>query len=109
MRSDLGLRLGDGRPQVAPAHRKLHRDVASQPFTENDRRTVLLDHVSQLSERHLGTIGRGDQNCADGTQVAPVGLGPAYGEVEVLFALIDLGDGQPADGCLDDSRYVARV
>ena len=109
MRGDLGLRLGNGRGQVAPAHRELDRHVAPQVFAKNDRRTVLLDHICQLPKRHLGAVGRGNQNCADGAQVAPVGFSPTHSKIEVLLTFVDLGDGQPANGCLDDRRHVAGI
>ena len=104
-------RLGftDGRPEVAPAHGELHRHVALQILAKYYRRALFLDHLGDLTERHLSAIGRGHQDVANGAHVAPVLFRPAQDEVEMLFSFEDLRDDLPANRCLHHRRDVASV
>src|SRR5262249_17884317 len=91
------LRVLDGGPEIATAHREFHRRISEAVFPPDVGRTLDSLDARDLSERNLRALGRRDEDLADRPEVLPVRRSPAHDEVEVFLALVDLRDRLSAD------------
>src|SRR5262249_54206116 len=104
---ELGLRFGDGALQVTATDPELDRDVAAVIFAVDKRGARLLDNVRHLSERYIGSIGRGHWDIANGVDTVAGPWQEAHDHIEAPFAVQNLGHGLPTNGRLHSAVDIA--
>src|SRR6516164_10949368 len=97
------LDLGYGSGKVPPAHAELDGNVAAPVFAVDHERSLAKANVGNLGERHLATIGRGQQNVPHLINIFAVLRLVAHNEIKTAVAFKDLRSGGSADCCLNGS------
>lgn len=88
--------------QVTAADTELDQDIPLAILAVHDEGAGLLSNGRQLLERDTCAVRRADDDIADRLDVLAELGKKADDEVEPALALVDLGDGLPADGGLHD-------